>query len=110
MDTRCPNCSAELKGRYLGAATLRCPACKAVLRQNIHPAEEGPKYAELGFYAVGVLVVGGMSLVGVSEAAVGAAAFAAVIAYGAVILYKSYAKIPANWPRWIKQGERQHKR
>ncbi|MFC2972894.1 hypothetical protein ACFOJE_11805 [Azotobacter bryophylli] len=105
MDSHCPSCRIELKGRYLGGLHIRCPNCQATLRYNIHPSEGGPWHFELWLYAIGFLAL----LIAVFCVAVfkvplliAAIAFAApVCVYIWSALRKAGKAIPESWPRWV---------
>lgn len=67
VNTRCPECDSELRGRYLGAFALRYPSRKTLLKMNLHGSEsqsvlEEPLLYVGGFVLLVILMVISSSL------------------------------------------------
>lgn len=118
MDSHCPSCYFELKRRYLGGLSLRCPSCKTNLRYNIHPLEGAPWHFDLGLYAalfVAMLFTGIFAEVLKLRPLVSLIVLISLVGcsfggYIVNILKHNKKSVPENWPRWvvISSGRKPH--
>jgi uncharacterized protein (DUF983 family) len=102
MNTRCPQCNSELRGRYLGAFELRCPSCKAALKVNLHDSETKSTIDEPLVYIGGVVL---LFLFMVVSDNVELSLFMLVVScilYLAARIHHWSKPIPNDWPRWLK--------
>lgn len=97
MLTVCPNCTSELRGKYLGAISIACPNCGSRLTYNIHPAEGSEWPGEASLLVLAGAMAGAHHFIGVVAAVITGAVGFFLLSWQ--FAYKRN-RVPKDWPRW----------